>query len=84
MDQRVFILYPARKGLAAVAIDADRVAKRGLEAFSYALVTRCLQDAKFATSNPEVTFMNRSVNMMTAPKLSYLPSMTDHLPQYDN
>jgi hypothetical protein len=56
MDQQSILLYLARKRLTAVAIIKDLVATPRAEAISYLSITRCLRDAKFATSNPEVTF----------------------------
>jgi hypothetical protein len=56
MDQRSILSRFARKGLAAVVIYKDLVAALGAEAISDPLVMRCLQEAKFATSNLEVTF----------------------------
>jgi hypothetical protein len=63
-------LYLARKGLAAVAIYEDIVATPVAEAISYSSVTRYLREAKFATSNPDVTFYEPVVNMMIATKRS--------------
>jgi hypothetical protein len=68
MDQQLIILYLTRKGLAVVVICDDLVATLGAEAMRYPLVTRYLREAKSATSNPEVTFLNRSVNIMIATK----------------
>jgi hypothetical protein len=56
MGQRSIILYLARNGLAAVAIDEALVATLGPEMIGYSSVTRYLREAKFATSNPEVAF----------------------------
>jgi hypothetical protein len=83
MDQRSVVLYLVRKGLAAVAIHEDLVATLGAEAISYAWVTCYLREAKFATSKQEVTFLNRSVNMMITTKLSCSPEMNNHLHQYE-
>jgi hypothetical protein len=84
MDQQSIVLYLARKGLVAVGIYQDLVAVLGAEAIICPSVTRHLREAKFATSNPEVTFLNRSVNMMIATKLSCSPQMNNHLHQYVN
>jgi hypothetical protein len=70
MDQRSIVLCLGRKGLAAVAIEDDLVATLGAQAISYPSVTRYLRETKFATSNPEITFRSRSVNLMIAAKLS--------------
>jgi hypothetical protein len=56
MDQRSVVLYLARKELAAVAIYENLVATLGAKATSYPSVTRYFREAKFVTSNPEVTF----------------------------
>jgi hypothetical protein len=56
MDQRFIVLYRARKGLAVVAIHEYLVTTLRAAEISYPLVTRYLQEAKFAISNPEVTF----------------------------
>jgi hypothetical protein len=84
MDQRSIVLYLARNGLAAVSIDEDFITTLGAEAISYPSVACDLRGVKFATSNPEVTFLNRSVNMITATKLSCSPEMNNHLRQYAN
>jgi hypothetical protein len=55
MDQRSILPYLAWKGLAAVAIYEDLVAALEAETINYPSVTRYLREAKFATSNPEVT-----------------------------
>jgi hypothetical protein len=48
-----------QEGINSVAISEDLVATLGAEAISYPLVTRYLQEAKFAASNPYVTFSER-------------------------
>jgi hypothetical protein len=71
MGQRSFVLYLARKGLAAVAIDEYLGETPGAEVVNYPSLTgNLLQETQFATSNPEVTFLNRSVNMVIATKPS--------------
>jgi AraC-like DNA-binding protein len=49
-------MYPARKELAAVVIDEDLAVTLATEAVSYPSVRCSLREAKFATSNPDVTF----------------------------
>jgi hypothetical protein len=56
MDQRSFVLYLARKVLIAGAVYEDLGVTLGAGAISYPSVTRYFREAKFATSNPEVTF----------------------------
>jgi hypothetical protein len=56
MDQRSTVLYLAGKVLVAVATDEDLVATLGTEAIGFPSVTRYFREAKFAISNPEVTF----------------------------
>jgi hypothetical protein len=56
MDQCVIVLYLARKGLTAVEICEHLLATLGAEVINSSSVTRHLREAKFATSNPEVTF----------------------------
>jgi hypothetical protein len=56
MDQWAIVMYLARKGLTAVAIHEHLLATLGAEVISYPSVTCHLREAKFATSNPEVTF----------------------------
>jgi hypothetical protein len=56
MYQHSILSRFARKRLAAVVIYKDFMATLGAEAISDPLAMRCLQEAKFATSNLEVTF----------------------------
>jgi hypothetical protein len=84
MDQRSVVLYLVRKGLAAVAIYEDLVATLGAEAINYPSGTCYLREAKFATSNQEVTFLNRFVNKMITTTLYCSPEMNNHLRQYEN
>jgi hypothetical protein len=84
MDQRPIVLYLARKGLAEVVIDENLVATLGAMAMSHSSITRNLREAKFVTSNPELTFLNRYMKMMIATRLFRSPSMNNHLRQSGN
>jgi hypothetical protein len=52
MDQQSIVFCLSKKGLSAVAISVDLLATLDAEAMSYPLVTRCLREAIFASSNP--------------------------------
>jgi hypothetical protein len=70
--------------LCAAAIYEALLAALGAEGINYHSVTRCLREWKFATSNPDITFLNGSVNMMIATMLSCSPEVNGHFYQYTN
>jgi hypothetical protein len=84
MYQGSIVQHLARKELAAVGTYEDPVATLGAEAIGSPSVTRYLREAKSAALNPEVTFLNRPLNMMIATKQSSSPSMNTYLRQYAN
>jgi hypothetical protein len=56
MEQRLIVIYLARKGLSPIAIHDDLVTTLGADedadTMSYSSVTRYLRGAVFASSNP--------------------------------
>jgi hypothetical protein len=56
MNQRSIDFYLTRKELTAVAIYEGLVVTLAAEVISYPSLTHYLREAKFATSNPEITF----------------------------
>jgi hypothetical protein len=77
MEQRLIVLYLARKGLSPLAIHDNLVTTLGADhdAVSYSSVTRYLHDAVFASSNlpsplpePEAQFndCNRAIMLFSS------------------
>jgi hypothetical protein len=84
MDQKLIVLYLARKGLSPREISSYLEATLGMEAVNYQSVMCYLLEARCASGNHPPFVLNRNSNSMILTKLSASLSLGNHSRRFDS